>query len=89
MSTSRAAAKAEIAALLNDIEPHWRRYFTLYPRDQTLSGRLDASTWWASGDIHEHWGSRGSCTEAVWAEWMIERRRYFFGDYREGVAEQV
>ena len=34
MSTSRAAAKAEIAALLNDIEPRWRRYFTLYPRDQ-------------------------------------------------------
>jgi hypothetical protein len=34
MSTSRAAAKAEIAGLLNDIEPRWRRYFTLYPRDQ-------------------------------------------------------
>jgi hypothetical protein len=35
MSTSRAAAKAEIAVLLNDIEPRWRRYFTLYPSDQT------------------------------------------------------
>jgi len=32
-STPRAEAKAEIARALDRIEPRWRRYFSLYPRD--------------------------------------------------------
>jgi hypothetical protein len=32
--TPAAAAKAEIARLLDGIDPRWRRYFALYPRDQ-------------------------------------------------------
>jgi len=32
--TPRAAAKAEIARTLDRIEPRWRRYFSLYPRDE-------------------------------------------------------
>jgi hypothetical protein len=34
MNTPRAQAKAEIADTLDGIEPRWRRYFVLYPRDE-------------------------------------------------------
>jgi hypothetical protein len=30
----RAEAKAEIARVLDRIDPRWRRYFSLYPRDE-------------------------------------------------------